>query len=196
MPAEGLHPAAPARLVVYGDSNCVDDAHARGERHCLALFDAMLAYLLGHDAQARSLVEVRARRSRRPGWAARPLTPDAGAAAGRGFGRSVAGQPRGPTGARAQGDAAPVFVGPGGRWASPPTRWAATFLGGQLTSSRGRRRCRALRRSARCHRVPKRRGGRPFCLRAAGQRPLRSLDLNCHRSSRRCVRPWKGLRGG
>ena len=40
---EGGTSSSPGRLVVYGDSNCLDSAHSAG-KHCFSMMDAILEY--------------------------------------------------------------------------------------------------------------------------------------------------------
>jgi hypothetical protein len=53
----------PARIAVYGDSNCVDDAHAHGNSQCFELFDALMDYLVRDDERAKDLLNVSLRLS-------------------------------------------------------------------------------------------------------------------------------------
>eukprot|EP00045_Choanoeca_perplexa_P013597 m.154778 g.154778 ORF g.154778 m.154778 type:complete len:1049 (-) comp16396_c0_seq2:58-3204(-) len=51
-------PSLPARIAVYGDSNCVDDAHAHGNSHCFELFDALMDFLVRDDERAKDLLKL------------------------------------------------------------------------------------------------------------------------------------------
>lgn len=42
----------PGRVALYGDSSCLDDAHASGMPRCMALVESLLGYLGGQDEEA------------------------------------------------------------------------------------------------------------------------------------------------
>ena len=50
----------PGRVVLYGDSSCLDDSHATNSRRCVELLDAFLGYMEGSedDLPASALLDV------------------------------------------------------------------------------------------------------------------------------------------
>jgi membrane-bound transcription factor site-1 protease len=63
--ADSPRSRGPGRVVLYGDSSCLDDSHATDTQRCLGLLDAFLGYLEGQDEDlpASALLDVAQRLS-------------------------------------------------------------------------------------------------------------------------------------